>query len=132
MITTDAINEAYINKIINRDLGKIQELQTDVVNNVLNRVSGALQDSFSSTRYSVENTSSEFSVLSYLRFIDMKYSKSMLSVRKKLPLYNRAIWPILYQETLPDLRYGLTKDIRREIRGQLIAATSQTTIQFPD
>lgn len=133
MITTDIINTTYINKIINRDLGKIQAIESDVVNNALNKQTGALQESFSSPRYEVEDARSSFSVLQYLRFIDIHYKKVMLSDRKNLPLYNRAIWPILYQETLPDLRYGLTKDMIRSIRSQLIAATAvQITIPFPD
>jgi hypothetical protein len=133
MITTDIINKTFINKIISRDLGVIQEMQSDVAYNVLQKQTGALQESFSTPRYSVKETRSSFSILQYLRFIDIHYKGSMISGRKNVPFYNKAIWPILYRETLPELRYGLTKDMIRSIRSQLVAATAvQSTIQFPE
>lgn len=42
-----------------------------------------------------------------------------MKVRRNLALYNRVIWGVLYNETLPDIRYGYTQDIRKSIRQDL-------------
>lgn len=58
-------------------------------------------------------------VFSYLRFLDIRYRKQELFFRRKLALYNRVIWGVLYNETLQDLRYGLTDNIRELMRNDL-------------
>lgn len=45
-----------------------------------------------------------------------------MKVRRNLALYNRVIWGVLYNETLPDIRYGYTQDIRNAIKKDLIRA----------
>ena len=53
--------------------------------------------------------------------------------RRRLALYNRVIWGVLYNETMPDLRYTFTKEIRQKIGSDLrgIAENKrQTTINF--
>lgn len=56
----------------------------------------------------------------------------MMAERSHLALYNRVVWGVLYHETLPSLRYGLTQDIRNGIKNELIAATQQQNIVFPE
>ena len=45
-----------------------------------------------------------------------------MKVRRNLALYNRVIWGVLYNETLPDICYGYTQDIRNAIKKDLIRA----------
>lgn len=37
------------------------------------------------------------------------------SNRQKGYLYNSIVWRILYESSLGDLKYGLTKDIKRDV-----------------
>lgn len=38
-----------------------------------------------------------------------------MKARREMALYNRVIWGVLYNETIPDIRYGYTQDIRKHI-----------------
>ncbi len=76
---------------------------------------GNLQRHLQKKPLEVANKTYFFRILPYLRFLDIKYMAS----RRNLALYNRVIWGVLYNETLPDLRYGLTQDIRNGIRSAL-------------
>ncbi|MDU1012385.1 MAG: hypothetical protein E7A49_05685 [Parabacteroides sp.] len=58
-------------------------------------------------------------IFSYLRFLDIRYRKQDMFFRRKLALYNRVIWGVLYNETLQDIRYGLTDNIRQLMRDDL-------------
>ena len=72
-------------------------------------------------------------VLSYLRFLDIRYRRQNMETRRKLALYNRVIWGVLYNETLQDLRYTFTKEIRQKIGSELRGALenkNQTEINF--
>lgn len=66
-----------------------------------------------SARYSVQ-----YFIPLHLRFLDIQYRRR--SGRKgKMKLYNKIVWPILYKEVFPELKYGLTDEVRRQIRQQL-------------
>lgn len=56
-------------------------------------------------------------VLPYMRFLDIHFRQDMQ--RRKISIYNRVIWGVLYGEVLPALRYGFTQDIRKYITRQL-------------
>ena len=58
-------------------------------------------------------------IFPYLRFLDIRYRKDQMETRSKLALYNRVIFGVLYLETMPDLRYELTEEIRMKIGLQL-------------
>ena len=58
----------------------------------------------------------------HLRFLDIQYKKGGFKGAKgkaKSNLYNKLVWPILYKHVFPELRYGLTDDVRKQIGGQL-------------
>lgn len=133
MVTKEIIQETYIRSIMNRDMLVIEKEQADVVNDYLQQRTGRLKFSLEKHHFTIEGTRSKFSFLTYLRFLDIKSSKGLMSDRRNLSLYNRVIWGVLYHETLGDLRNGLTKDIYDSIKAQLInAVDTQTEIDFTE
>lgn len=119
MITEELIKTTFIHQTIKRDVALIYKTQADIVSEVF-RGTGKLYNHLSSAPFSLEYgqvTTFHMRLLTYLRFLDIQYRKS--AINRKLALYNRVIWGVLYNETLPTLRYGLTQDIRNGIRKQL-------------
>ena len=117
MITEEIINDAYIRSIVNRDRKIIYRTQAQVVRaNFID--TGTLARYLVSKPFSEQGTTFWFRVLSYLRFLDIKYASRQK--RRSLALYNRVIWGVLYGETLPDIQYGFTSDIKEKIRAQLM------------
>lgn len=117
MITEDIINQTYINRVVNRDIAIIYKTQEQVVRANFHGT-GRLARYLSTMPFSFMDHTYYFRVLPYLRFLDIRYRQNM-EIRRSLALYNRVIWGVLYNETLPDIRYGLTQDIRKEIRKDL-------------
>lgn len=120
MITEEIINQRYIKDTIHKGLKLITDIQEEVINEHLNVVSGNLKKMVSSRPF--EENGQRFGVrtLTYMRFLDIKYSKGHGYRRASgLALYNRAIWGVLYHETLPALRFGLTEDIKQSITENL-------------
>lgn len=129
MITEDIINETYIKRIVTRDANRIYTTQADVIRQnfdserTKNLANFLVKKPFSS-QYAPGKDTYYFRVFTYLRFLDIRFSgrRSMANVRHNLALYNRVVWGVLYHETLPDLRYGLTQDIHDSIKAELEAA----------
>lgn len=125
MVTEDIIRKAYIDKIVSRDQKIIRETQAQVIASYLTGGTGRLLSFVKSAHFSEDGLHYNFPILNYLRFLDIKNrntsygKKHMLAERKNLALYNRVVWGVLYNETLPDIKYGLTQDIRDSIRQQL-------------
>lgn len=126
MITTDIINETFIQRIVNRDAQIINDTQKQVVRDNLQVRSGRLSNYLNNYHFNPEGTHFVFQTLNYLRFLDIRYRKDQLSKRRNLALYNRVIWGVLYHETMPAIRYGLTEDIKNKIREQFIAGMDKT------
>ena len=56
----------------------------------------------------------------HLRFLDIQYRrKKGRRGEGKRNLYNKIVWPILYKEVFPELKFGLTDEVRQQIRQQL-------------
>lgn len=58
----------------------------------------------------------------HLRFLDIQYRRNHPRATrgtKQSNLYNKLVWPIVYKQVLPELRYGFTDEVRKEIRGNL-------------
>jgi len=133
MVTTELINRTYIERIIARDDIVIRKTQSDVVSTYLTNGTGRLNLYIKNSQHHIEGTHFVFPILNYLRFLDIKKSsRRMMAERSHLAIYNRVVWGVLYHETLPSLRYGLTQDIRNGIKNELIAATQQQNIVFPE
>ena len=63
-----------------------------------------------------------FFVPLHLRFLEIQYRRKRprgTRANKNHNLYNKIVWPILYKQVFPELRYGLTDEVRRELRGEL-------------
>lgn len=121
MITEDIIKQTFIKSIVNRDRAVIYKTQAEVVRAYFYDT-GKLYNSLTTSRpMDLDCRIFWFKILPYLRFLDIRYREDM-RVRRNLALYNRVIWGVLYNETLPDIRYGYTQDIRNAIRKDLVRA----------
>ena len=124
-MVTDELIKVFISQIIRRDAAFIYDTQARVVreNFSTDGRSSTLAYYLSKRPFSLSgqglNLVYYFNVITYLRFLDIKYSKDKMGLRSKLALYNRVIWGRLYNETIRDLKYGLTEDIKRDIRQRL-------------
>lgn len=123
MISEEMIRKEFISRTVSKDVRKIYAVQEQVVRENLTGGSGRLAGYLSRAPFdSFEGRKYYMRVLSYLRFLDIRYRRQDMRLRRKLALYNRVVWGVLYGETLPELRYGLTGDIKRQIHDQLTDA----------
>lgn len=138
MITDEMIKSEFIHRTVARDMKIIYDMQQSVVSEMFTGGTGRLANYLSSKPLSLAIDSEYIKtyhvrVLSYLRFLDIRYRKQDGDKRQKLALYNRIVWGVLYNETLPDLKYTFTKEVRQKIDSELrgIAENSnQTSINF--
>ena len=123
MITDEFIKSEFISSILKRDIGIIYKTQAQVVREQLSSHTGVLSQYVTRGKFTLQAGSGVQTlfvpVLPYLRMLDIHYRREYMNQRRKLALYNRVIWGTLYNETLPDLKYGLTADIRRQMRKDL-------------
>ena len=70
------------------------------------------------TSYSIEQT---YSLPLHLRMLDIRQRRK----KNGRNLYNKVVWPILYEEVLPELRYGFSQEVRQQIRESLEKATGK-------
>lgn len=126
MITEELIRKQFIHQILRRDAAFIYETQSRVLrDNLTNNRAMAFASFLASRPFSVSgaglNITYAFSIFPYLRFLDIKFSRENMGLRRRLALYNRVIWGRLYHQTLSDLRYGLTQDMKDSISAKLRA-----------
>lgn len=123
MITDEMIRTEFIAQTVKRDMDIIYATQENVVREVFKGGTGRLASLLSTHPFGLYalgvNYKAEARILPYLRFLDIKYRKQDMEIRSKLALYNRVVWGVLYNETLPDLRYGFTQEIRKKISQEL-------------
>jgi hypothetical protein len=126
MITDDLIRKEFVRRIMHRDATFIYDTQAKVLrDNFTNEMAMKTADFLSKHPFSESGDGNNpifyFRVFTYLRFLDIKFSskKDDMKLRGKLALYNRVIWGRLYHETIGDLKYGLTEDIKRDISNRL-------------
>lgn len=124
MITEEIIRKQFVHQILRRDAAFIYDTQARVLREYFtNRRAMNLASFLKSRPFSISGEGLKpayhFNILSYLRFLDIKYSRENMGLRSRLALYNRVIWGRLYHETVNDLRYGLTQDIKDSIAAKL-------------
>lgn len=124
MITDELIRKQFIHQILKRDAAFIYETQAQVLRqNFNNERALALSNFLASRPFHISGEGLKptyyFSIFPYLRFLDIKYSREQVGIRSRLALYNRVVWGRLYHETINDLRYGLTQDIKDSITAKL-------------
>jgi hypothetical protein len=122
MVTKDIIDEQFIRQTINKGNQVIFDTQADVVSQHLNERSGRLAHFIGSRSFNVDGLRYSYPVLIYMRFLDIQ-AKRRKSERSGLALYNRVVWGVLYRQVQPTLRFGLTDEIRQQIKNQLLSAT---------
>lgn len=127
MITDSLIKKKFVHDTLKAGINKIYTTQENVVRSNFHSHTGRLLTSLSAHSYDSE-ISEESSIiylrlLPYLRFLDMQYrtrkDKIAKVKRRKLALYNRVVWGVLYHETFPTIRYGLTDEVRDSINQDL-------------
>lgn len=124
MITNEFVKTTFIHTIVSRDINRIYQTQEDVIRQNFPNNTRSLANFLSSRPFYLTsfgmNKMYRMSIFSYLRFLDIKYSgRSQMDIRRKLAIYNRVVWGVLYNETLQDLRYGFTNQVQKYIRETL-------------
>lgn len=123
MITDELIKKEFISRIVTRDVKIIYSTQESVVRDAFPGGTGALAAHLARKPFSLSgegvNQTFFMRIFPYLRFLDIRYRKQNMATRRKLALYNRVVYGVLYNETMPDLRYGMTAAIRKEITESL-------------
>lgn len=120
MITDQLIKKTFIHNVVSNGFKEIKRIQQEVISENLNVISGDLLKSVQKNPLSLVGTERQvyyMTVLPYMRFLDIHFRQDMQ--RRKISIYNRVIWGVLYGEVLPALRYGFTQDIRKYITRQL-------------
>lgn len=129
MITDELIKNKFISDIIQRDIKLIYNTQEEVICSNFSSGTGRLAAYLSQKPFTLNGDGLKpvyyMRIFSYLRFLDIHYRHQQKTLRNNLSLYNRVVWGILYNETLPDLRYAFTAEIRNKIRTQLELLTPE-------
>jgi len=131
MISDTIIKDKFINDQLIAGANKIFDLQSDVVEQVLSSKTGQLLANLSSRKFGIDGSGQHFmlsvSILNYLRFNEIRKD---MPLRGKLHLYNRIVWGVLYGETLPAIKFGLTDEIREIVRQQIKESGVQLQLKF--
>ena len=122
MVTESLVKKRFVQQVVRRDAAIIYDRQaTALRENFTNQRAAHLAAFLSSHPYSVNASGLSFTytfkISPFLRFLDIRYSYRCQANR--LFLYNGIVWPLLYRRTMVTLRYGLSKDIKRQIREEL-------------
>jgi hypothetical protein len=125
MITEEMIHREFISRTVSKGIKLIYATQEEVVRKNLTDGTGNLAAHLSKAPFEMEGKNYYMRLLPYLRFLDIRYRRQDRRLRRELALYNRVVWGVLYHETLPDLRYGLTQDIKQQIHDQLTSANPE-------
>jgi len=131
MISDSIIKDEFVTKMLKKGTNKVFTLQQEVVESVLHERTGNLFANLNNRKFGITGNDGKYQVsvhiLKYLRFQEIR---SNWGLRSKLSLYNRIVWGVLYGETLPAIKYGLTDEIKAQIRKQLEDAGVQLQIPF--
>lgn len=136
MVTEQFIRTRFIHDVLVKDVGLIYSTQEEIVNTYLQQRSGQLSSYMSRPSFSESDSDSgvklTMRVLAYLRFLDInsaghgkRKDRVAKYMRTKLALYNRTVWGVLYRETFPRMRYGLSQDIRKAMLEEFQTALNQ-------
>lgn len=127
MVTDSLIRKKFVADTLREGVSEIYARQQRSISARLEKRSGRLEEW--SARRLMELTASDSRVTVsigtpvYLRFLDMMYGrrKGRYSrfMRRNYPLYNRVVWGVIYRQTIPQLRYGFTEEVREGMRTDL-------------
>lgn len=127
MITEGMIKQVFIHNILQRDARLIADTQVDRLRRHRTQRARQVALALAGQPFRISGTGLHatltFNIMTSLRFMDISVSRDIRAgASKALALYNRVVWGTLYRDTLGDLKFGLTEDIRRQFRAQLEAA----------
>lgn len=129
MITDSLIKQEFIHNILQRDARLIADTQVDRLRRHRTQRARQIALQLAGQPFRISGTGLHatltFNIMTSLRFMDISISRDIRAgASKALALYNRVVWGILYHDTLGDLKFGLTEDLRRQIHAQIQAAGS--------
>jgi len=129
MVTESLIRKKFVHETVRESLQQIHD-QWKPLSGAFRVRSGELQRftdhpmptvAISDKRYSVH-----YFLPLHLRFLDIQYRKKKARRGEgKRNLYNKIVWPVLYQHMMPQLKFGLTDEVRRTLREQLQRAAGE-------
>lgn len=127
MITDSLIKQEFIHNILQRDARLIADTQVDRLRRHRTQRARQIALQLAGQPFRISGTGLHatltFNIMTSLRFMDISISRDIRAgASKALALYNRVVWGILYHDTLGDLKFGLTEDLRRQIHAQIQAA----------
>lgn len=64
----------------------------------------------------------------HLRFLDIQYRNGKSKGSKasaKSNLYNKLVWPILYNKVFPEIKYGFTDEVKTQLTNELKEAVKE-------
>ena len=130
MITDQLIKQEFIHNILQRDARLIADTQVNRLRRHKTDLARQMALELSGKPFQISGTGLHatltFNIMTSLRFMDINISRDIKAgASKALALYNRVVWGVLYHDTIGDLRYGLTQDIRRQITEQLESELSK-------
>lgn len=133
MITESMIKDEFIHQTISAGMQKINRIQQHVVSNYFSNT-GTLHRYLVNKPFGINGRGTYFMrQLAYLRFLDIGTRRSRYkyhdNVRSGLSLYNRVVWGVMYGEVMPELRYGLTQEIKKQIHDQLLQSNQNSSIE---
>lgn len=127
MITDHLIRDKFISETIRKGIHKIYSTQEQVVRDNYQLRTGRLVTSLSAHNFTSSSQGYAHTfcirILPYLRFLDMAYrlrnDRIAKHRRASIALYNRVVWGVLYHETFPEISYGFTDEVRRQMGNEL-------------
>lgn len=133
MITESMTKEEFIHQTISSGMQKINQMQQEVVNSYFSDT-GRLSRYLVNRPFGIDGRGTYFMrQLAYLRFLDIGTRKRRYkyhdNIRSGLSLYNRVVWGVMYGEVMPELRYGLTQEIKKQIHNQLLQSNQNSSME---
>lgn len=127
MVTESLIRKQFVHETITEGVNRIFQAQQQAFEARFNSRTGHLKQMLEARPFDRQVGNGSYQVFvhmyTYLRFLDMQYRRQDGSRRRKRGLiYNKVVWPILFREVFPELRYGLTDEVRQQLRQQLEGA----------
>jgi len=128
MISDTIIKDTFIVQTVQKGLDAVLKIQIE-------RIAGAGDDvrkkfpDIDTILADVRSRSLSIAANQGLSLFSMQFTKKLrfLDMKKlgNLKVYNKKVWGQLYVDTLPELKYGLTEEIKTSIHDQLTEAGNQ-------
>ena len=118
MVTDNLIRDEFFRRTLARDFQTIFQAQLSIAEKDIygdhpnSRQTGQLRRFLQSAQANASKDGAMVEYPKYIRFLDMKK-------KGNYRIYNRQLWGVIYNETLPELKYGLSSIVRAQMRSQL-------------